>query len=95
MMNESTVKKNDANITNALDGEIIRAGDQVAFNDKYPEFQQYVGKTFTVRNVGVVCGTPSVWLRGITGCVALDAVEITGKLLHYEEQPYNICIKLS
>lgn len=85
---------NETEEKNIFSDAIVRTGDKVKFNSKYSEFEQYKDRTFTVRNVGVVCGTPSVWLRGIAGCVALDAVDITEKLSDYESLS-GICIKIS
>ena len=55
---------------------MIVAGDKVKFNNKYSDTEKYQGNEYKVRCVGKVCGSSCVWLEGISGCFALDAVEL-------------------
>lgn len=65
---------------------MIKVGDKVTFNNKYPDCEKYQGKEFTVRDVGTIGGEKVVWLQGLTGCYAADGLNLAAKLIEQKEQ---------
>lgn len=55
----------------------MKIGDKVVLNDKYYVAEKNKGKIFTVRaNPQMVGGTMVVWLHGLTGCYAVDGLDV-------------------
>lgn len=53
---------------------MLKVGDRVKINDKYRG--NNVGKVFTViAGPQEVCGTTCVWLKGFSGCYAVDGLD--------------------
>jgi hypothetical protein len=64
---------------------MFKIGDKVSFNDKYPDTQQYAGREYTIRDVGIIGKTRVAWLQGLTGCFAVDGLNLEEELISMRE----------
>ncbi len=71
-------------------------GDLVTMNDKYVEYEDHKNEVFKITAIGNVGGQKVAWLKGLSGCYALDGLEFKRrrKLIDADELKEGIIHKL-